>query len=91
MQSMHRIQKNSQGKLYISYNKNQWNKNVEKYMDIDYKKKKEINNLMKGNMQRHVTKKCNVCESLISTFIFVKEPFKKDDVQKKRIFGMPWI
>jgi hypothetical protein len=36
---MHRIQKRSQGKLYISYNKNQWNKNVENYMDIDYKKK----------------------------------------------------
>ncbi len=83
---MHRIQKHSQGKLYISYNKSQWNKNVEKYMDIDYQKKEEINNLMKGNIEGHVTKRCNVFESLISTFIFVKEPFKKDDVQKKRNF-----
>jgi hypothetical protein len=38
---------------------------------------------MKGNMERHVTKRCNVFESLISTFIFVKESFKKDDVPKK--------
>jgi hypothetical protein len=33
---MHRIQKHNQGKLYISYIKNQWNKNVEKKMDIDF-------------------------------------------------------
>lgn len=37
-------------------------------------------------MERHVTKRCNVFESLISTFIFVKEPFKNDDVQKKDFF-----
>jgi hypothetical protein len=37
-------------------------------------------------MERYVTKRCNVFESLISTFIFLKEPFKKDDAQKKKNF-----
>jgi hypothetical protein len=81
---MHWIQKHSQRKLYISYNKNQWNKNVENIYGYRFFLKEEINNLMKGNMERHVTKRCNVFESLIPTFIFVKEPFKKDDVQKKK-------
>jgi hypothetical protein len=55
-------------------------------MDIDYTKKEEINTLMKGNTEGHVTNKCNVFESLILTFIFVKELFKKDDVQEKKNF-----
>ncbi len=51
----------------------------------------EMNNETIRIVERQLAKKRpNVPTSAISFFFVVKEPFKKDDVQQKRLFEGPW-